>query len=115
MFTTSLNNGGHGALVESYQNGADWYRVYSDGWCEQGGWGVGLGQTGQAVNLLKPYPDSPLVYFSVFAEIIDYTSGSQKVVSCRIQNTTGNKFYVYTSTTNGWGNYNFNWQARGYL
>ena len=37
MFTTSLNNGGHGVLVESYQNGADWYRIYSDGWCEQGG------------------------------------------------------------------------------
>ena len=24
-------------VVETYQNGASWYRVYSDGWCEQGG------------------------------------------------------------------------------
>lgn len=24
-------------VTETYQNGASWYRVYSDGWCEQGG------------------------------------------------------------------------------
>lgn len=24
-------------IVETYVNGASWYRVYSDGWCEQGG------------------------------------------------------------------------------
>ena len=26
-----------GILVESYRNGDSWYRIYSDGWCEQGG------------------------------------------------------------------------------
>jgi len=24
-------------LIDSYVNGTSWYRVYSDGWCEQGG------------------------------------------------------------------------------
>lgn len=24
-------------IVETYSNGTSWYRVYSDGWCEQGG------------------------------------------------------------------------------
>ena len=24
-------------IVETYQNGTSWYRIYSDGWCEQGG------------------------------------------------------------------------------
>lgn len=24
-------------VVETYSNGTDWYRVYSDNWCEQGG------------------------------------------------------------------------------
>ena len=25
-------------IVENYKNGSSWYRVYSDGWCEQGGY-----------------------------------------------------------------------------
>lgn len=37
MFNTSLNNPTKGRLIESYQNGTSWYRLYSDGWCEQGG------------------------------------------------------------------------------
>ena len=24
-------------VIETYQNGNSWYRIYSDGWCEQGG------------------------------------------------------------------------------
>lgn len=27
----------HGELIKSYSNGTEWYRIYSDGWCEQGG------------------------------------------------------------------------------
>lgn len=37
-------------VVETYQNGTSWYRVYSDGWCEQGGFG-GEGWT----YFLKPF------------------------------------------------------------
>lgn len=25
-------------VVDSYKNGTEWYRVWSDGWCEQGGY-----------------------------------------------------------------------------
>ena len=48
-------------LVDSYTNGTSFYRVYSDGWCVQGGsingdeTAAGLSCT---VNLLKPYPDT---------------------------------------------------------
>lgn len=27
----------HGNLIKSYKSGSNWYRVYEDGWCEQGG------------------------------------------------------------------------------
>lgn len=37
-------------VVESYSNGTNWYRVWSDGWIEQGG-----ESTTNTVNLLKPY------------------------------------------------------------
>lgn len=40
-------------VVESFIDGTSWYRVYSDGWCEQGG----RTTTGPVitVNLVKPY------------------------------------------------------------
>lgn len=34
---TDMNAPSRGYLVDSYHNGTDWYRVYSDGWIEQGG------------------------------------------------------------------------------
>ena len=40
-------------VVETYKNGAFWYRVWSDGWCEQGGIINGAG----TVNLMKPFSD----------------------------------------------------------
>lgn len=41
-------------LTESYVNGANWYRVYSDGWCEQGGYK----NTTDAITFYKPYKDT---------------------------------------------------------
>lgn len=34
---TDVNAASRGYVVDSYRNGTDWYRVYSDGWIEQGG------------------------------------------------------------------------------
>lgn len=40
--------------VESYVNGTSWYRVYSNGWCEQGG----IGTENVSTALLKTYTDT---------------------------------------------------------
>lgn len=45
-------------LAESYVNGASWYRVYSDGWCEQGGIydnGSNAREISTSLTFLKPY------------------------------------------------------------
>ncbi len=43
-------------IVETYHNGASWYRVWSDGWCEQGGMtDVIAAQETITISLLKPY------------------------------------------------------------
>ena len=47
------------AVVETYQNGESWYRVYDDGWVEQGGLSSTVsvpasGQVSTTINLLKP-------------------------------------------------------------
>lgn len=45
-------------VVESYSNGTSWYRVWSDGWCEQGGV-TPTGYNGyDTITLLKPYRDT---------------------------------------------------------
>lgn len=36
-FASTLNTAGIRTVVESYSNGSNFYRVYSDGWVEQGG------------------------------------------------------------------------------
>lgn len=59
MFNTSLNNAGHGALVESYVNGSDFYRVYADGWIEQGGFINSMtNNVNYTLNILKPFKDT---------------------------------------------------------
>lgn len=44
-------------ITETYQNGTSWYRIYSDGWCEQGGY-VGTSDDlfeSRTVTLLKEF------------------------------------------------------------
>lgn len=49
-------------IIETYVNGTSWYRVYSDGYCEQGGrasWGSNVTDIARLqVSLLKPYKDT---------------------------------------------------------
>lgn len=49
---TDLSNCTKPHIVETYVNGTSWYRVYSDGWCEQGGGDI---TTSGNVNFLKPF------------------------------------------------------------
>ena len=58
-----INNIPH--IVETYVNGTSWYRVYSDGWCEQGG-ANNSGDIGgwQTVSFIKPYSNTDY-YISV--------------------------------------------------
>lgn len=50
------NNAEFVRLVESYQNGASGYRLYSDGYCEQ--WDDNTGTPVQSITFLKPYKDT---------------------------------------------------------
>jgi len=46
-------------ITESYVNGTSWYRVYSDKWCEQGGFIPSAnGAYTKEITLLKPYANS---------------------------------------------------------
>lgn len=45
-------------IIDSYQNGTSWYRVWSDGWCEQGGCNNGDLTVNASISLLVPYKDT---------------------------------------------------------
>jgi len=47
-------NSEHGALIKSYSSGTEWYRIYQDGFCEQGI----RGNAGGSIPLLIPYIDT---------------------------------------------------------
>lgn len=56
IYSSALNNiisaGAH-VITQTYINGTSWYRVYSDGWCEQGGLSSTL-----SITLVKSYKDT---------------------------------------------------------
>lgn len=74
-FALSLNAVGIRTVVETYVNGTSWYRIWSDGWCEQGG----VLDKGSAsistenIILLKPYKDTD---YNVVLTLASASSGN---------------------------------------
>ena len=58
MDTDGMNAGNPACVVvETYHSGNDWYRVWSDGWCEQGGY-ANTNASSVAVTFLKQFADT---------------------------------------------------------
>ena len=112
--STALNTAGIRTVIETYQNGTDWYRIYSDGWCEQGG-KTGIFATSlQTFTLLKQYKDTN--YSVVFG-----TYHNQGATST--WNASDNKMPIisvqYVGSFNAWcrfeGKCGAFWEASGYI
>lgn len=57
--TSTASSATPAVVVENYVNGTSWYRVWSDGWCEQGGRTTSYSGAGfQTITLLKPMKDT---------------------------------------------------------
>lgn len=52
--TSSASNNRVAVVVQNYVNGASWYRVWSDGWIEQGGT-IGATTTQKSVSFIKSF------------------------------------------------------------
>ena len=102
---TDVNAASRGYLVESYQNGTEWYRIYSDGWIEQGG----LGTTGGNVvhTFLKPFSDAN---YTITATPYVEGSSATDTYAVTIRAKTASNFTSYLSTSY----LHFNWYACGY-
>lgn len=100
-------------IVETYQNGNSWYRIWSDGWCEQGGFissGVGI----VTINLLKPYKDT--FYSVLITSSADNGSAGHTQHAIHRYGST-NTSYFQTSMCEYYGTTTYTgfWETRGYI
>lgn len=91
-------------VVENYRNGTEWYRKWSDGWIEQGGYG----SMTVAVNFLKAFTDTN---YTILTQMLHSTVNTyyNQIVYDNYSKTS------FTSNING-GNstVKFKWYACGY-
>lgn len=88
-----------GILTESYMSGTSWYNVYSNGWCEQGGY-----TTSTSVTLLKPYTNT-----NFHVMVADGTNvGSTSCTNVTITNNSTLSFNI-SWCAGAW------WEAKGYI
>ena len=94
-------------------NGTDWYRVWSDGWIEQGGcYTAGSSAVSATINFLKAFSDTN--YTVNVTMNSTYTSTSQvqlaRLGSYNTKSTGSFTMYVYANTYVT----AYDWRACGY-
>lgn len=95
-------------ITETYRNGTSWYRIWSDGWLEQGG-RISVKDDGTAtVNLIKPFSNTD---YSAFTEDNNNAHSTTGAGILHCGNYTTSRFTIYNGQDiNGIKN----WYAFGY-
>lgn len=97
-------------VIDTYRNGTEWYRVWSDGWCEQGG----RFTTNTPIVFLKKYRDNNYN--------LQITSGANMAEGSATSSSAYAMQYDYKSAS-GFTPFNFQsvytagayWEAKGYI
>lgn len=95
-------------VTETYVNGTSWYRVYSDGRCEQGGYNDTKTAT-TVITLLKAYKDLNYTLTATWRN-----TGTLSTYSPLVNATANDSFTVY-HTDNGAQKVGQYWEAKGYI
>ena len=111
--TVTIVNQSHNAhIIETYQNEHSWYRIWSDGFAEQGGIVQSMSQdTTRTITLLTPYKDTN---YSVIVSFRSGKAGSwgSTIGGYPINNTQIKIVYGHYGDT---FSVNVQWRACGYL
>ena len=95
-------------VTESYSNGSSWYRVWSDGWCEQGGrLSVTSNQT-VTITFAKSFTDAN---YTAFKNIGCNSTGSGNAKELSCWNFTETSMQTQVNTNHYWSS----WIAKGYI
>lgn len=100
-------------ITETYKNGTSWYRIYSDGWCEQGGATADNVAAPITVTLLKAYINN---LYSVQITI-NGTASSPNINNYPYQalGKTASSFIVANYGSGPGDNNYYQWEACGYI
>lgn len=95
-------------VIQTYSNGASWYRVWSDGWCEQGGRATDTSAV--TINLLKHYINTN---YSVLINGIENTNSTATITPqfYGARTLTTSSFVLQTSSSLN----NVVWYTCGYI
>lgn len=92
-------------VTKTWRSGTEWYRVWSDGWIEQGGHG-----TGDTCTFSKPFSNKNYTFnvqpSSGYTSHPDWIAAYENRPS---RTTTGTRISYYASGDQGW-----DWRASGY-
>ena len=95
-------------IVETFDDGSSWYRLWSDGYCEQGGMvSYETGVNAQAVTFLKQYRRLPYVLATATTTNSSFVDGAINIFNLT---TTGFTKQYVKSVGAGW-----TWKACGYI
>ena len=97
-------------VVETYSNGTDWYRVYSDKWCIQGGRIAGISNANTTITFKKAYKDTN--YSFVSGQQNDSQTSDSYNENDWLYTKSNNSIVIYNSRpANGY----IYWQTQGYI
>lgn len=98
-------------IINTYRNGTSWYRIYSDGWIEQGGITAAItSQKSLTISLIQAFTNTN--YYINCNQPMQPTYSFQ---TCGIETRTTTNFkVVYKSYNNDSATCQFNWYACGY-
>lgn len=100
-------------VVESYTNGTSWYRVWDDGWCEQGGMYSATSDAVATVTFLKNYDTKPTsILISRGGDVSSYSNNPAGMASYSSWNWSSSSFDTW-GIANGIAS--FIWRAEGYI
>lgn len=97
-------------ITETYQNGTSWYRVYSDGWCEQGGLASHSADVDITITFLKSFKDINYTLLVTTLSASSYAYNEIAHVGARTKTATN-----FVTRVNGALGLNKSWYACGYL
>lgn len=103
-------------VIESYQNGTTWYRIWSDGWVEQGGVTSNISWNGSGAdeNITLPI-EMKDVNYSLIATMSN-TTGNWNYPVCRaiISSSTTIKIGIASAGSSSQGTAKCIWEVKGY-
>ena len=97
-------------IIETYVNGTSWYRIWSDGWCEQGGYEPAANAVKKTITFLKPYKTTPNISGAQVSNSSSTIAGNSIAIINTSASITTTGFTMQISSSVG----KF-WEAKGYL